>query len=263
MVPIDCVDDGAVEVIDVLDASALDRAVADCGAVIHLAGVLGTHELFFNAHHAVDVNVKGTINVLEACRAHDLQFVGITMLQVWENVYQATKNCADRLASAWHRHYGVPVSHVRAFNGFGPGQAHGPGHPRKIVPTFAAAAWNNVPIPIWGDGTQLVDLVHVDDIARMLVDALAFHADELFDAGTGEAVTVNEVAEMINAIAGSEFGTVHLPMRLGEHRALDVVAEGVGWDKLGWHPTLDRESLADTVRAYADAAWFEDELVPG
>ena len=127
-----------------LDAGAISRALAPCDAVIHLAGILGTEELFHDPHRAVDVNIKGTLNVLEACRMHELGHVGVTMLQVWENVYQATKNCAaDRLASAWHRHYGMPVSHVRAFNGFGPGQAFGPGHSRKIFPTFAAAAWKS------------------------------------------------------------------------------------------------------------------------
>jgi len=256
VVAIDRVADHDVEAIDILDQRAVDRALAKCDVVIHLAGVLGTAELFENPYRAVDVNINGTLHVLEACRDHDIRFVGITMLQVWENVYQATKNCADRLASAWHRHYGIPVSHVRAFNGFGPGQAYGPGHPRKIVPTFAAAAWNGVPIPIWGDGTQLVDLVHVDDIARMLVDALEFGNDELLDAGTGEAITVNAVAEMINEMAGSDKGIDYQPMRLGEHRAEDVVATGAGWELLSWRPTFERESLAETVKTYGDASWY-------
>lgn len=257
VVAIDRVEAPDVLTIDVLDSVTLGRTLADCDAVIHLAGILGTHELFADPHRAVDVNIKGTLNVLESCRLDDLRFVGITMLQVWENVYQATKNCADRLASAWHRHYGVRVSHVRAFNGYGPGQHHGPGHPRKIVPTFAAAAWNRRPIQIWGDGTQFVDLVHVDDIARMLVDALAFGDDEMLDAGSGEAVSVNEVARIVNEVAGSDAGIVHLPMRLGEHRSDDVVAKGEGWELLDWRPRLDRDALAETVHAYRDAAWYD------
>ncbi|MEJ7783497.1 MAG: NAD-dependent epimerase/dehydratase family protein [Solirubrobacteraceae bacterium] len=260
VVALDCVEGDGILKIDVLDRPAVEQALAECEAVIHLAGVLGTHELFADPHHAVDVNIKGALNVLETCRIHDLRFVGITMLQVWENVYQATKNCADRLASAWHRHHGVPVSHVRAFNGYGPGQAHGPGHPLKIVPTFSAAAWNGQPIPIWGDGTQLVDLVHVDDIARMLVDAMDFGDDELLDAGTGEAISVKEVAEIVNDVVGSDAGIVHFPMRLGEHRSDDVVATGVGWELLDWRPRLDRERLAETVHAYSDAAWYDLDI---
>ena len=106
--------------------------------VIHLAGVLGTDELFDRPHQAVDVNIHGTLNVLEACRLRDVAYTGITMPSVWTNVYSATKGCSRQLASAWHHEFGVPVSHVRAFNVFGEGQkVHGVA---KIVPTFASAA---------------------------------------------------------------------------------------------------------------------------
>jgi len=84
------------------------------------------------------------------------------------------------MATAWHHAYDVGVSHVRAYNAYGPGQAYGPGHPQKILPTFARAAWEGRPIPIWGDGEQTVDLVHSDDVARMLVDALRFNDDAMF-----------------------------------------------------------------------------------
>jgi hypothetical protein len=96
-------------------------------------------------------------------------------------VYTATKVAATRLASAYHHTHGLPVSHVRAFNAFGPGQAHGPGHPQKIIPTFAVEAWAGRPIPIWGDGNQTVDLIHTSDLARMLVDAIDHGDDVTFD----------------------------------------------------------------------------------
>src|SRR6478752_5341040 len=92
----------------------------------------------------------------------------------WANVYQATKLCSMKLATAWHRNFGVPVSHVRAFNAYGPGQKYGVGHPQKFLPTFASLAWRGEPIPIWGDGLQSVDPIHVDEVARMLVDATRF-----------------------------------------------------------------------------------------
>ncbi len=94
----------------------------NCDAVIHLAGVLGTEELFWRSHQAVDVNIHGTLNVLEACEKYGLSYVGITMPSVWNNVYQATKQCSLNLASAWHQYRGVLVSHVRAFNAYGAGQ---------------------------------------------------------------------------------------------------------------------------------------------
>lgn len=232
---------------DILNILPIQSKLPDMDAVIHLAGVLGTAELFDMPDQAVDVNIKGTLNVLQWCRTMGAGYVGITMPDVWDNVYQATKNCARSLASAWHRHFDLPVSHVRAFNVFGPGQKL---HPvQKIVPTFADAGWRGKPLPIWGDGTQTVDLVHVDDVARMLVDATDFSDDQVFDAGTGIATSVNEVSEMVLDITGPGEGTTYLPMRKGEHET-KVVATGVGWELLGWRPRFDHDKFRQTVESY-------------
>lgn len=220
-----------------------------CEAVIHMAGVLGTHELFDDPWTAVDVNVTGTLNVLEWCREVEASYVGITMPQVFPSIYTATKVAATRLATAYHHTHGVPVSHVRAFNAFGPGQAFGPGHPQKIIPTFAVNAWNNVPLPVWGDGMQTVDLVFVNDLAKMLVAALRFGDDEVFDGGTGRAFTVNDVVGMIEGIVDRPVTVDYLPMRRGEIPT-NIVATGEGWDKLGWKPGFLMSDLYDTVMSY-------------
>jgi UDP-glucose 4-epimerase len=200
-----------------------------CDAVIHLAGVLGTSELFDDPHRAVDVNVGGTAHVLTECERLGAAYVGITMPQVWANVYSATKRCALDLAEAWRRHRGLRVAHVRAFNVYGPGQAVGdgtPGHPQKIVPTFASRSWAGLPMPVWGDGSQTVDLVHVDDVAGLLVGAVEGLFTEavgnnpfdgaILDAASGTSHTVLEVAEMVGHVTGC-YKVRHLPMRPGEH----------------------------------------------
>jgi UDP-glucose 4-epimerase len=243
-----CIDRSAG--IDITDGAALRAALDRADAVIHLAGVLGTAELFDDPFEAVDVNVKGTLNILQACRAQALRYVGIAMPECWPNVYQATKLCAKRLASAWHQNFGVPVCHVRAFNAYGPGQKYGPGHPQKIIPTFSVRAWQGLPIPIWGDGEQRVDLIHVDDIANILVDALQFGADETIDAGTGHPMTVNEVANRVLRITGSKAGIEYLPMRHGETKTDVTWARGEGWDKLTWRPAMDLDRLDRTIRLY-------------
>ena len=116
---------------DIRDFDAVDSAVHRVDHVIHLAGVLGTSELFETPYLAVEANVCGTLHVLEACQRHGAGYTGITMPDSpWRNLYAATKGAAVHLAEAWRREYGVPVSHVRAFNAYGPGQAYGPGHPR-------------------------------------------------------------------------------------------------------------------------------------
>jgi UDP-glucose 4-epimerase len=223
--------------------------IPDCDHVIHLAGVLGTDELFDNPHAAVMTNVSGTINVLQRCRDLGAGYTGISMPPVFPSVYTATKLCAIHMAKAWHHTYGVPVSHVRAFNAFGPGQKHGPGHPRKIIPAFASAAWRGEPIIIWGDVEQTVDLIHTRDLAAVLCDAIRYGNDETFDGGTGLALTVNEVAEMVIELADSKSEVQHLPMRRGE-APTKIVATGEGWDRLGWQPRFCTVDLEDTVGWY-------------
>lgn len=234
---------------DVRTFDPLTFGSMDLHAVIHMAGVLGTHELFDTIDLAIDSNVRGTARVLEAAKVWGAPYVSITLPPVFPSIYTATKLAAVGLERAFHHTYGLPVSRVRAFNAYGPGQKHGPGHPQKIAPTFAVEAWANRPIPIWGDGEQTVDLVHADDLARMLVDALDHGDDVTFDGGTGKALTVNEVAEFVLTVTGSTAGKRYLPMRRGEVPT-QIVATGEGWDRLGWRPELDWQRLEATVRSY-------------
>ena len=233
--------------VDILN-SDLNKVFEGCDSVIHLAGNLGTSELFDEPISAIRSNVEGACRVLQACEVHDMNFVGITMPYVWENVYQTTKKAAAGLATAWNKHKSVPVSHVRAFNAFGKRQkVH---HVQKIIPTFATRAWRNEPIPVWGDGDQIVDLVFVDDVARMLIHALEYGNDEIFDAGTGSPVTVNQVAEMVINITNSSSDIQYLPMRKGEHK-VDIIAKGEGWDRIGWKPEFRMDDLVETVNWYS------------
>jgi UDP-glucose 4-epimerase len=235
--------------VDVAEAEDVYEVLDGVEHVIHLAGVLGTAELFDDARYAVDVNVHGTLNVLQWCASSGAGYTGISMPPVFPSIYTATKICADRLATAYHHARGVSTSRVIAYNAYGPGQKHGPDHPQKIIPTFATEAWAGRPLPVWGDGEQTVDLIYVDDIAQMLVDATQFGDDDVFDAGTGRAFTVNEVAELVRWVTGTDSGIEYLPMRLGE-LPTKIVAEGRGWDKLSWRPEFSEGSLIDTVLSY-------------
>lgn len=238
---------------DVLDADAVESVIKSVDHVIHLAGLLGTHELFDRPADAVDVNVRGALNVTIACLRSDVGLTEITMPRVNPSLYSATKGCAMDIAMAFQEAEGLRCSFVRAYNAYGPGQAYGGDHPQKIIPTFASKAWADDPLPVWGEGDLWVDLVHVDDVARMLVEGMAFGGGELFDAGTGHRQTVLEVAKQVIAITGGASEIKHLDPRKGERRQRteDDVAKGEGWELLnGWRPIFDPERLTEAVHSY-------------
>lgn len=235
---------------NICSPSSLAEGLGDADAVIHLAGVLGTAELFDDVNKAIEVNIRGSYNVMQWCQKHNARYVGILMPDVFPSIYTATKVAAKRFSDALHHSRGLQVSHVRAYNAYGPGQKYGAGHPQKILPTFAVHAWHHKPLPIWGSGNQTVDMVHVDDLARMLVAATAYSNNEVFDGGTGVPMSVLEVARLVAQATGwddPEFEM--LPMRDGE-RETNIVAQAEGWWKLGWHPEHDELRIADAVHWY-------------
>lgn len=226
----------------------LDK-LAGANSVIHLAGKLGTSELFDDAESAIETNIIGALRVLQWCEANEAGFVNISMPPVFPSVYTATKVCTDRLATAWNMFRGVPASKVIAYNAYGGKQKHGQGHPQKILPTFATLGWENQPLPIWGDGEQTIDLVHAEDVGRMLVEATYHGDDATFDGGTGIAMTVNHLADAIIEMTGSTAGKQYFPMRDGEV-ATHIVAEGRGWERLTWRPELNWDAVEEAVGEY-------------
>lgn len=232
-------------------------ALEGAEAVIHLAGVLGTMELFDGIGDAIAINVHGSARIAEWCVRNDAQYVGILVPFVFPSIYCATKKAAFDITTALHHAKGLRVSHVTAFNAHGPGQAFGEGHPRKFGPTFSMAAWRNEPIPVWGDGTALVDPVRASDVGRMLVDAVNHPDNVVFDGGCGIEVSVNEIAEEVLKITGSlaDPGIAYEPMRIGEDPRGNVAAVGRGWERLDWRPDTDwRANLRETVMWYRDHA---------
>lgn len=234
---------------DSQNAAVVMDALQGQDAVIHLAGVLGTEELYGIPQQAVTTNVLGAVNVLEACKRYGIPYVATDLPDIWKNIYQATKACAREIALSYHMHQGLPVTIVRPYNAYGPGQkVHGV---QKLVPTFAHNAWRGLPLPVWGDGQQVVDLVWAGDIAKVLVDALTVGGHgETIEAGTGKAMTVQEVAQSVLALTGSDSPIQYLPMRKGEHNSQPPVSGSSGWGLLEWKPQWEPGLFADTVAWY-------------
>jgi UDP-glucose 4-epimerase len=229
---------------DVCNPRDIYDAVAGVDGVIHLAGILGTEETIDSAGLLVNVNIGGALNVLEACEHHRVPMVQIgTGHRGQLNTYAITKACAEDLALMRARFRGQQVNIVRAFHAYGPGQKapkpYGEATVRKIIPAFVCAALTGDPIVVNGTGEQTIDLVHVDDVARALVEALSGPYGQVVEAGTGDPVTVYRAACDVVDQLGSCSDIVFQKMRDGEPYISTVYAhEGLPYAR-PWPAGLD------------------------
>jgi nucleoside-diphosphate-sugar epimerase len=247
--------DGAVTaaVGDMLRPESLRRHFDGADEVYHMGGKLGTSELEDSMHIAVAANITGTINIFETAVAAGVPAVFYpTKPNVWLNTYTVTKVAAEQFAMIFNELHPIQIRSLRYFNAYGPGQALGP--VRKIIPSFAARALLGQPIEVYGDGTQTVDMIFSEDVGRITVDFMrSGYRGGAIDCGRGIALTVNEVAEAVNDVAGSRSGVVHLPMRRGETPGTKLVADVRPLAHVLPHLSLSdwMDTLALTVDSYA------------
>ena len=214
---------------DVRNADALDLAVTGCEAVINLAGMLGTPELFGSEAAAAEVNVLGAVNVFDAAASMHIPVVQIgTGHKGQPNPYAITKACAEELGLARANWMGERITVVRAYHVYGPGQIpgppHGPASVHKFFPTFACRALSHMKLELCGGGGQLIDPVHVTEVAQMLVKAIDGPYGEVVEAGCGKPFTVREVANDIAMECGARLEPSVVKPRAGEPRDAEVVA---------------------------------------
>lgn len=256
--------DGETETIfgDVRDPTAITEAVAHADAVIHLAGVLGTQETIANPRPAAEINILGGLNVMEACTQYNVPLVNIAVGNWFEySTYSISKHTMERFAVMFARYRDLPVCSVRAYNAYGPGQSvaypYGTSRVRKIIPSFVVRALHGEPIQVYGDGSQVMDMIYVGDVARCLVRALENGPRDgaLYVAGTGRRTSVRYIAEMVRAevhrkVIGVEIE--FLPMRPGETPGSEVLADVTQLvPGINEHELVNLEDgLAETVDYY-------------
>lgn len=235
---------------DVKDATLVNQAVSHADGVIHLAGILGTQETVQNPIPAVETNMLGGLNVLEAITQYKIPATLITVGNHWmSSTYPITKSSMERFADMYNRYRGAQINVVRATNCYGPRQSvaapYGPSKVRKIVPSFACRALSGDDIEVYGDGEQIGDMVWVGDLAKILVDALE-HAEafgsvgSILEAGLGARTTVKEVAGIVAdeaaKVTGKRVDIRHLPMRQGEDPNSVVIADPQTLRKIDYDP---------------------------
>jgi len=265
---------------DVRDATAMTELAAHVDGIIHLAACLGTQETIMNPRPAAETNIVGGLNFLEACTQYSIPGVYIGVGNHWmDNTYSISKTTVERFVRMFNAERGGKFNIVRLVNAYGPRQSvappFGPAKVRKITPSFVCRALAGQPIEVYGDGSQVSDMVYVRDGAEALVRSLEAAADGIvFDrpveVGSAYPVTVQKVAETVRAIVANKRASagmpheavdiVHLPMRPGETPGTPVVADVNTLDMVRMNP-FDLVQLGPGLEATID--WYTAHWLPG
>jgi dTDP-glucose 4,6-dehydratase len=249
---------------DICEPEVVKPLVAEADLIVNFAAETHVDRSIHDAGRFILTDVYGTFVLLEAMRLHPRArlFVQISTDEVYgevmtgaaretdplmpRNPYSASKAGADRLAYSYFATYGMPVLVTRASNNYGPRQ-----YPEKVIPLFITNALEDRPLPLYGDGQQIRDWLHVDDHCRAL--------DLLFEKG--------EPGETYNIGGGTELANLVLTERIlelvGKPKTLiQPVEDRPGHDRryaldtaklmrLGWSLEVDfPEGLASTVAWY-------------
>jgi dTDP-glucose 4,6-dehydratase len=281
----------AFERSDICDAGALDRIFTQWrpDAVLHLAAESHVDRSIADAGAFIQSNVVGTFQLLEAARRYwtplpcdrrvRFRFVHISTDEVFGSLgqedrfredspyqpnspYSASKAASDHLALAWYKTYGLPVLLANASNNYGPYQ-----FPEKLIPLTILNALEGIPLPIYGDGSNIRDWLYVEDFVDGLVRLLECGGPgERYNFGGGAERSNLEIVELICTVVDRIATAVRSTKSL-----ITFVADRPGHDlryamdatkanrELAWHPRMDLErGLEETVRWYvANRAWWE------
>jgi NAD dependent epimerase/dehydratase len=263
----------AVEVVagEIQDPFSVQRAVAGCDVVLHLAALIGIPYSYVAPQSYVETNVNGTLNVLEAARQHGTERVVVTSTSETygtaqytpideqhplqgQSPYSASKIGADKMAESYARSFDLPVTTLRPFNTFGPRQSL-----RAVIPTITSQALSGDVVRL-GSRTPVRDFTFVEDTARAFVAAATAPGavGEVLNAGNGKGITIGDLADLIFEVVGSKAEIVvdEVRIRPEASEVFELVADASRLRELtGWAPQITlREGLERT------AGWVERNL---
>ena len=235
-------------------------------AVLHLAAQADVRVSVERPVEDADVNVLGTVRILESARKHGAQVVfsstggaiyGDCTTSAPEDSpceplspYGTAKLAAEEYLRAYNRLYGTRHIALRYGNVYGPRQdPHGEA---GVVAIFLGALARGEHARIFGDGMQTRDYVYVGDVARATLAALG-HEGGVFNVGTGRETSVAELYELCARVAGSDRAAEHAPARLGELQR-SFLDPTLAADTLGFRAMVD---LEDGLRSTWD--WIQKE----
>ncbi|MCC6847280.1 MAG: dTDP-glucose 4,6-dehydratase [Deltaproteobacteria bacterium] len=259
---------------DIADRAAVAAAIGDgVDAIVNFAAESHVDRSIADAGAFLATNVLGTQVLLDAARAHGVgRFLQVSTDEVYGSLgpsgafseetplapnspYAASKAAADLLVRAAHHTHGLPAFVTRCSNNYGPYQ-----FPEKLIPLFVTNALADQPLPLYGDGRQVRDWIHVEDHCRGIDLVLREgRVGEVYNLGGGNERENIEIAGCILETLGKPRSLIrHVTDRLGHDRRYAIDARKIERE-LGWKPRRDfARGLRDTIEWYrAHRAWWE------
>ena len=255
---------------DVADTGVAGALVERSEIVVHFAAETHVDRSIADADRFIRTDVLGTFVLLEAARRAPAlrRFVQISTDEVYgsvetgesretdeikpRNPYSASKAAADRLAYSYFATYDVPVIITRASNNYGPFQ-----FPEKIIPLFVTNALDRQALPLYGDGGNVRDWLHVTDHCRA-IDLLIHHgaSGEVYNVGGGNEIRNVDLTHRILALADRPASLITpVKDRPGHDRRYALATTKLR--ELGWTPQVPFDKgLADTVEWYRANDWW-------
>lgn len=255
---------------DVRDSASVDNAIQGADIVIHLAAFTSVPESFERFRDCYDVNVAGTYNVLQAC-AHNgvkqLVFASSSAVYAeFPDLLKAEIDCPDpvspyavsklegeHLLQLYDKRHGVSTLALRFFNVYGPRQPLDSDY-SAVIPVFVHDGLKERPFTIYGDGHQTRDFVFVRDVADAVYRAATSSTTGVLNVGTGHAVEVLDIANMISALVGIDCLYTCEDIRSGDIRSSTADIREIK-RVLGWSPN---HSLEDGLGVTLE--WYEKHM---
>jgi UDP-glucuronate 4-epimerase len=256
---------------DIRDAGAVGRLFGEgrFDVLVHLAAMAGVRPSLADPLHYADVNLKGTLVLLEELRKRpEVRMVFASSSSVYgakeripfredEDVqrpvspYAATKVAGELLCSTYHHLYGIPTTCLRFFTVYGPRQ-----RPEMAIARFVRDVFEGRPIPFFGDGSSRRDYTYIDDIVDGVLAAIERCAGfEVYNLGESATTSLSELVGMIGELCGREPRLERLPVQAGD---VPVTCADVSKarERLGYAPKVP---LAEGLKRYVEwyRAWRE------
>jgi UDP-glucose 4-epimerase len=264
---------------DIRDPQIVDSAVQGVDYIFHEAALRITR-CAEDPRAGIEVLVNGTLNVLEsAVRHHIKKVVAASSASVYGNpvylpmdethpfnnrtLYGAAKIANEQMYRAYYEMHGLPYVSLRYFNVYGP-RMDLDGVYTEVMVRWMDAIQSGQPLKIFGEGSQSMDFVYVEDVARANLSALeSQQVDDVFNVGTGHQTNLKELSQMLLRIYGSSLTPEYLPARAVNNvqvRRADVAkAERL----LGFKAQVDLETGLRTLVQWREEAKLESALLTG